>query len=159
MPSAVQTEVVTATLVPTIDISPFLKDPTTHESENIIETVRNACSETGFFQITGHGVSKEIIHDLFQASKRFFALPMEEKMRLDCRATAGHRGYDVLASQTYDPDVPPDLKEVSALSSGNNANLKHFRAFTWAMTCQTRIPWSNKGVSSWDQMSGPSLTS
>jgi len=101
-----------APLVPTIDVGPFLTDPTSPSADKIIQAVRQACEETGFFQITGHGLPAKIQQDLFAAAKKFFVLPMEDKIKLDCRKTPGHRGYDVLESQTYDSEVPSDLKEV-----------------------------------------------
>lgn len=98
-------------LVPTIDVGPFLADPTSAAADEIIQAVRQACEETGFFQVTGHGMPAKIQQELFAAGRKFFVLPMEEKTKLDCRKTTGHRGYDVLESQTYDAEVPSDLKE------------------------------------------------
>ncbi|KAK3680864.1 putative 2OG-Fe(II) oxygenase family oxidoreductase, partial [Podospora appendiculata] len=100
-------------LVPTIDIAAFLADSTSEEAEDIVDAVRQACTKTGFFQITGHGFPEAVQDAMFQASKKFFALPMEEKVKLDAKTTIGYRGYDVLASQVYDTsgEVLPDLKE------------------------------------------------
>ena len=98
--------------VPSIDISPFLRDPNSPSVSHVVEKVRGACIKNGFFQITGHGLSEKVQQELFQASQRFFALPMEDKLRLDAQKQTGRRGYDVLASQTYHGDNLPDLKEV-----------------------------------------------
>lgn len=98
--------------VPTVDISPYLSDPTSAASKKIIEEVRAACISTGFFQITGHGISRSLQKEVFDAAAAFFALPFEEKKKLDAKVNIGHRGYDVLASQSYEADVMPDLKEV-----------------------------------------------
>jgi isopenicillin N synthase-like dioxygenase len=98
--------------VPTIDITTFISDPASSSANDVVQKVRDACIETGFFQIVGHGMPKDIQDGLFQASKKFFALPMEEKLALDARKTVGRRGYDVLESQAYDPKVLSDLKEV-----------------------------------------------
>ncbi|KAJ6441024.1 Acyl-CoA N-acyltransferase [Purpureocillium lavendulum] len=97
--------------VPTVDISPFLRDPSSPLVDGIVDEVRRACVKTGFFQITGHGVPHDILARLFDASKKFFALPVEEKTRLDARKQIGRRGYDVLESQSYHVDTPADLKE------------------------------------------------
>lgn len=98
--------------VPTINISPYITDPTSSEADEIIADIRRACLSTGFFQITGHGISASLQKEVFDAAAKFFALPYAEKKRLDAKTTVGHRGYDVLASQSYEPDVMPDLKEV-----------------------------------------------
>lgn len=98
--------------VPTVDIAPFLDDPNSAGASKIVASVRAACISTGFFQITGHGIERSLQKDIFQAAAAFFALPFEEKKKLDAKTMVGHRGYDVLASQSYEADVMPDLKEV-----------------------------------------------
>lgn len=102
--------------VPTIDIAPFLTDPNCPAAESIVSQVRSACVSTGFFQITGHGVPRALQKSVFDAAANFFALPFEEKKKLDASTTVGHRGYDVLGTQSYEAGVLPDLKEVSPLS-------------------------------------------
>lgn len=98
--------------VPTVDISPYLADPKSNAARKIIEDVRDACTSTGFFQVTGHGISKNLQQNVFDAAHAFFALPLEEKKKLNATNFIGHRGYDVLASQSYEEGVLPDLKEV-----------------------------------------------
>jgi len=99
--------------VPTIDVAPYLADPASPAANNIIDDVRAACISTGFFQIVGHGIPKYIQQGIFDAAHNYFALPLDEKKKLDSSKTVGHRGYDVLASQSYEEGVEPDLKEVS----------------------------------------------
>ena len=101
--------------VPTVNIGPYLENPTSESSQRIVNDIREACLSTGFFQITGHGISKELQKSVFDGSAAFFKLPFEEKMALDAKAHVGMRGYDVLASQSYEEGVMPDLKEVSQL--------------------------------------------
>ena len=92
-------------VIPTIDIGDFLRDPASAEAEEIVNTVREACQSTGFFLVKGHGISKQLQRDIFDASARFFKLPFEQKMPLDARKTVGYRGYDVLASQQYEAGI------------------------------------------------------
>ncbi|KAI1323706.1 putative 2OG-Fe(II) oxygenase family oxidoreductase [Xylariaceae sp. FL0255] len=98
-------------LIPTIDIGPFLSDTSSPSAKAVIEQISEACMNVGFFQIVGHGMPQETIDGLLSAAKKFFDLPMEEKLTLDATKTVGRRGYDVLASQSYDTGVLPDLKE------------------------------------------------
>jgi isopenicillin N synthase-like dioxygenase len=67
--------------IPTIDISSYLVSPsvTSPSFLKILDTVRLACETTGFFQIIGHGIPRELQNEVFAASKRFFDLSMEEK--------------------------------------------------------------------------------
>lgn len=98
--------------VPTIDLSLYVKDSSGPEAEKVIDDIREACLSTGFFVITNHGLEKSLQTDVFAAAEKFFKLPFEEKKKLDAKSHLGHRGYDVLASQSYEEGVMPDLKEV-----------------------------------------------
>ena len=98
--------------VPTIDLSLYLEDPSGSDAGKVIEDIREACLSTGFFVITNHGFEKSLQKDIFTAAEKFFKLPFEEKKKFDAKSHVGHRGYDVLASQSYEEGVMPDLKEV-----------------------------------------------
>lgn len=99
--------------IPTVDIAPYLSDPSSLAAQRVIEQINRACRSTGFFQIVNHGVPAALQSEVFRAAERFFRLPLEEKKKLDAKTTVGHRGYDVLESQSYEEGVLPDLKEVS----------------------------------------------
>ncbi|KAF2470759.1 putative 2OG-Fe(II) oxygenase family oxidoreductase [Lindgomyces ingoldianus] len=101
----------TGCVVPTIDIGPYLSDPTSSEARQLIDTIRAACVKTGFFQITGHGVSRDLQDSAIDAAKEFFALPIEEKEKLDIEKNIGFRGYDKIGTQSYSASSAPDLKE------------------------------------------------
>ncbi|KEY71248.1 hypothetical protein S7711_02355 [Stachybotrys chartarum IBT 7711] len=98
-------------IIPTVDISPYLKDPTSPESAKVIDDIRAACLSTGFFQLLGHGVPLTLQKSVFDAAARFFALPREQKLAIRANKSTGFKGYDVMASQSYQTDVLPDLKE------------------------------------------------
>ncbi|KAF2152737.1 putative 2OG-Fe(II) oxygenase family oxidoreductase [Myriangium duriaei CBS 260.36] len=98
-------------LVPTIDIDPFLKNPTSEASEAVVTSIRDACRKTGFFAIVGHGLSRSLQQGLIDGSTKFFSLDAKEKLKLDAKSQIGRRGYDVLASQSYHAENLPDLKE------------------------------------------------
>jgi isopenicillin N synthase-like dioxygenase len=103
--------------IPSIDISPFLHSPTSQEAEIAISAVRNACLETGFFQITGHGISRELQDQVFAGAKEFFKLPVEEKMKVSREVSIqnggpGNRGWERIGSQKSGEDGVADCKEV-----------------------------------------------
>ena len=103
----------TSLAIPTIDVSSFLSQPSSPAAREVIDQVRVACETTGFFQIVNHGIPASLQESVFTAARKFFALPMEEKRTLDAKHNVGHRGYDLLESQSYEEGVLPDLKEVS----------------------------------------------
>ena len=55
-----------------------LGDPDASQSE-IDEALWSAAAESGFFQVTGHGIPEERIDHAFEMSERFFALPENVK--------------------------------------------------------------------------------
>lgn len=97
--------------LPSVDITPYLQDPDSAEAQRVIDDIRTACISTGFFQLLGHGVPRTLQQSVFDAGKRFFALPTDVKLGMDCRRNVGFRGYDAMASQSYESGVLPDLKE------------------------------------------------
>lgn len=73
------------------------------------------CAEVGFFQIVEHGASAEC-DAAWDAMKRFFDLPLDERMTVRAPSPEYPHGYGPLAEEalgrTLGVDVPPDLKEV-----------------------------------------------
>jgi isopenicillin N synthase-like dioxygenase len=48
----------------------------------VAKGIRNACEGTGSFYLAGHGVPAAQPEEIFTASRRFFALPLAERMRV-----------------------------------------------------------------------------
>jgi len=70
-----------AALIPVIDFGPvFAGEP--GALEKLALKVRDACENVGFFYAASHGVPEEVIDRAFAASRRFHALPLEEKLKL-----------------------------------------------------------------------------
>lgn len=100
----------TASRLPTVDLTAFRTgDP--GGRRHVAGAIRNACESTGFFYLSGHGVPQAAIGAIFAASRRFFALPLAERMKV--RLTVGpNRGYQPLGSRVYaDQTDAPDLNE------------------------------------------------
>ena len=110
-----------ASIIPTIDISRYLSDPRSPEAANIISEVQRAATTCGFFQITGHGIPYNVQREAFDAAKMFFALPLEEKKKLDRTTVTGAnmRGYELLKGQQQvsTKGKAADSKEVSSQGS------------------------------------------
>jgi isopenicillin N synthase-like dioxygenase len=67
--------------IPIIDIGPMLAG-TNGAIEQVADGIRHACTEIGFFFITNHGMDAGIVERAFDASRAYFALPMDEKMKV-----------------------------------------------------------------------------
>ena len=65
------------------------------------DRVRAACTGAGIFYVRGHGVPQDLVDAAFDAHRRVFALPAEEKLKL--RVDANYRGYLPPAAETSDP--------------------------------------------------------
>lgn len=99
--------------IPTIDIAPFLTDPSSEEAAKVVADVRTACMTTGFFSLVGHNVARELQQRLLGACEKLFALPLETKKAL--RPPTGspllNRGYELIGGQVLQEGALPDLKE------------------------------------------------
>ena len=71
--------------------------------------LRAACLDKGFFYIANHGVSEQLVQDVFDEAAGFFALPVEQKTEV--AKNKANRGYEPLQGQTLEAGAPPDLKE------------------------------------------------
>jgi isopenicillin N synthase-like dioxygenase len=79
-----------AVTIPVIDFGPyFARKPGALDS--LAAEVRHACENIGFFYALGHGVPETLIDRAFAASRRFHALPLEEKLKL--RVNENNIGY------------------------------------------------------------------
>jgi isopenicillin N synthase-like dioxygenase len=71
----------TVAKIPVIDYGPyFAGEP--GALERLAAEVRDACMNIGFFYIYNHGVDQGLVDRTFAASKRFHAIPMEQKLAL-----------------------------------------------------------------------------
>lgn len=67
--------------VPVIDIAPFIAG--TAEGKRIVaRQIGHACRDIGFLSIVGHGVPNALLTEMSDVSRRFFDLPLEEKMKV-----------------------------------------------------------------------------
>lgn len=101
--------------VPIIDIAPFHSGGTTGRA-GVVDEVRAACEEIGFFVITGHDFPEALATRIYDASRTFFDLPAAQK---DLVGKTGPVvgglmhfpfGEEALAATLGDPAIR-DLKE------------------------------------------------
>ena len=64
-----------------------------------IDRLRDAAHTVGFFQVTNYGASATQAEDLLAVARRFFDLPLEERLRLDNRRSPHFRGYARLGTE------------------------------------------------------------
>ncbi len=118
-------------IVPVIDISPYLSNDADAKAKASVATeVDAACRDIGFLVIDGHGVSSNLIDEMYKSAGEYFALPfwgkMRHKMPADC-----YRGYTPFGAETLalslDDVTPPDIKESFSIGPfAHAADAYHF---------------------------------
>jgi isopenicillin N synthase-like dioxygenase len=102
-------------VVPVIDISPFLHGTREHRGR-VAEQVAEACTDTGFLVISGHGVDPSLVADMFDKTRRFFELPLVAKESVKRPDPSHIRGYSGIESESFGllegEAAPPDLREI-----------------------------------------------
>eukprot|EP00903_Cladosiphon_okamuranus_P019798 g18198.t2 len=70
-----------------------------------------ACKDVGFFYVENHGVSEEVMAEVFRQSRAFFSLGIDDKMAV--KVDNKHRGYTPMHEQILDPanQTKGDTKE------------------------------------------------
>jgi isopenicillin N synthase-like dioxygenase len=96
--------------LPIVDISKLRNDDFASRQQ-VAQQIRAACLDKGFFYISGHGISAQLIEDVFAQTKLFFDMPLDRKMDLDKARSKANRGYEPLSSQRLEEGTAPDLKE------------------------------------------------
>src|SRR5579875_1746226 len=103
-----------ATALPTIDLTP-LREGSLADKQAVARAIDQACTQIGFFLVAGHGVSQRLISETRQAAVDFFALPLEEKMKVQRPPAKISRGYnwvgDRSLSYSLGQAAPPDIQE------------------------------------------------
>lgn len=89
--------------VPVIDLA--------QPRDEVVAQVADAAERFGFFQVVGHGIAEELIDAVWDATRRFFAQPLDAKREI-LRTERNARGY-------YDRELTKnrrDMKEVLDLA-------------------------------------------
>jgi isopenicillin N synthase-like dioxygenase len=68
--------------LPVIDMAPLLRRGDAAGRASVAKEIEAACRASGFFYVTGHGVTDAILRDLDAASRKFFDLPEDVKLRI-----------------------------------------------------------------------------
>ncbi|GAC1043596.1 isopenicillin N synthase family dioxygenase [Rhizobium sp. No.120] len=80
------------TSLPTLDLQRFYASPSDRQA--FVAELRKVLYDHGFFYLTGHGVDPKLIADVVATAKRFFALPLEEKLKIEMVKSPHFRGYN-----------------------------------------------------------------
>ncbi|HEY8524325.1 MAG TPA: 2-oxoglutarate and iron-dependent oxygenase domain-containing protein [Acidimicrobiales bacterium] len=100
-----------------IDLTPFREGGPDDKAE-VARQIDDACRDTGFLLLSGHGIPAETADAVLDTCQAFFDLPLEEKRRYKVADPAANRGFtemgeEALAYSRGEPaeESPPDLFE------------------------------------------------
>ncbi|CDX15042.1 Oxidoreductase [Mesorhizobium sp. ORS 3324] len=95
--------------IPIVDIGPLVDGTDKH---TVSRDIRWALSNAGFMYVKNHGIQQDLIESVFSASRRFFDLPLLEKLLLHIsKSDVAFRGYIEPFGENTDPGKTKDLKE------------------------------------------------
>lgn len=96
--------------LPIIDMASLRSKTDAAQRANAAEAIRRAAEVYGFFYVVGHGVRAETLQSLERESHAFFALDLEDKLRIRMsRGGRAWRGYFPVGGELT--SGRPDLKE------------------------------------------------
>lgn len=84
--------------IPVLDLSTARQTDGSFSPE-FIEQLRDATHRVGFFQLSGYGAAPGQAEELLAIIRRFFALPLGERMKLDNRLSPHFRGYTRMGTE------------------------------------------------------------
>src|SRR3954464_10922156 len=96
--------------IPVVNLADFLSgDPQLKQA--FVNQLGKAYEEVGFVAVKNHGISDELIANLYKYAQSFFALPGNVKESYEIPGLAGQRGYTSFGREHAKGFEAPDLKE------------------------------------------------
>jgi len=80
----------------------------------VAREVSEICKNVGFMYIKNHGVSQDLVDDVFELSKKYYARPLKDKMKQYVYESPSLRGYDV---HYIEAPTGPEIRKESFLYS------------------------------------------
>ncbi|ETP45777.1 hypothetical protein, variant [Phytophthora nicotianae P10297] len=104
--------------LPLVDVSPLVEAANSGRSlapetkRQILDDMRSACIETGFFTVPTEGVlSNQLIQAAYRRADEFIALPDPIKQKYHCKRSPNARGWTPMFEEpSYQPDVVSHLE-------------------------------------------------
>ena len=118
------------TTVPIIDAAPFLTGSPADKRETAA-LVGRACEDIGFFTLVNHGVDRALPAAMYDVSRRFFDLPLDEKLKVKQPRPEQSRGYIGVGTEnlsyTLGNERVTDLKEFFAIGPIDVPDEEYYR--------------------------------
>lgn len=96
--------------IPIVDLARFTDGSGQHREE-FVQQLGKAFEEVGFVTVRNHGISEDLIADIYKYVQQFFALPLARKKNYEIIELGGQRGYTSFGREHAKGSEAPDLKE------------------------------------------------
>jgi isopenicillin N synthase-like dioxygenase len=96
--------------IPVVDLNDFLSNDPARKS-SFVQDLGRAYEDVGFVAVKNHGISDELVEQLYRNVQQFFAMPIDQKKQYEVPGLAGQRGYTSFGKEHAKGSDAPDLKE------------------------------------------------
>lgn len=96
--------------IPRLDLNDYIKG-SPEQRKRFSDQIGKAFNDTGFVTIANHGMTQELIDELYTEVKQFFGMPEDQKLKYEKPELAGQRGYTSKGREKAKDSITPDLKE------------------------------------------------
>jgi isopenicillin N synthase-like dioxygenase len=96
--------------IPSVDLNDFLSADL-QKKDAFVQKLGKAYEEVGFVAVKNHGITADLIANLYGKVQEFFSLPIEEKRIFEIPELAGQRGYTSFGKEHAKGSTAADLKE------------------------------------------------
>jgi isopenicillin N synthase-like dioxygenase len=96
--------------IPSVDLADFLSGDEKRK-QSFVQSLGKAYEEVGFVGVKNHGLTEELIENLYKYVQQFFSLPLSHKKNYEIPGMAGQRGYTSFGKEHAKGSDAPDLKE------------------------------------------------
>ena len=154
--------------VPVLDLTPLSRG---EPLAPLARELRRACETIGFFYVANHGVPQKVVDDVFDATRRYFALPVEKRLELrmderfrrgfmpqginqhpgyagqyDTSVLRAHRGHRLgrllkIAMLQWLTDEEPQLRTLDTWNAASNAHMIEVNEVLGYQVVATGIDW------------------
>ncbi|KAF2117090.1 hypothetical protein BDV96DRAFT_598030 [Lophiotrema nucula] len=105
--------------IPVVDVSGLFSS-NVEDRKNVASQIGKTCRNVGFFYAENHDIPQDVINETFESVKKFFAMPLGDKMEVHLHKSAALRGYEPLFETKMEGKGRGDMKE--AFTIGDDAH-------------------------------------
>ena len=97
--------------LPLIDLTPFTAGGSAAQRQVTGQALRRACIDIGFFYLIGHGLADAELDAALDWGRRFFAVPLDDKLKLRLDRPQNRLGYTPVGGANPEYGATSDVKE------------------------------------------------